>query len=193
MIDKEILEVIYEYYPKKCKYSTIEYQNSREFKKYIQKIKYNSEYMNVYKELKHIFKQYYIKIWSANDEPGKHISVLFHKNHDILDDDVELIKKLGGKRLNLEIYISKLVKVYYIYMQETIYKDGKWSFFNYDYNYYMEDSLKKKLNKTMQYLGYKELLKNDVNSIVWDIETECHYTNEVKVFHCLFSDLENNI
>ncbi len=74
-----------------------------------------------YKEIKSVFEEYYVKDHKYTHlYPSLHYSVLLKKNQDIMDDDIELIKILGGKRYDLEIFISLIFPCCYFYTNETI-------------------------------------------------------------------------
>lgn len=188
---ENIFSIIYNFYPKHCNYGSRIYKESEEHKNYLNGITKDLFYKDIKKALKKVFKNYYLMSWSYKKKISMHFSILLHENQDILDDDIELINSLGGRRLDLEVYISKLAKVCYLYVIETTYADNKWSFKKYD----VSDFLNKEMLDSLEYVfdeyGYLRLQHSLVNAIVPDIETELHYEGNVKVFNCLFSDIED--
>ena len=187
----DINSIIYNFYSKHCEYGSKFYIKTKEYKKYLKCIRKNIKYKNLEKTIEKVLKNYYLKTWSKKDEAGIHFSILLHEGQDILDDDVELLESLGGRRLDLEVYISKLTKVYYLYIMETIYMNDEWTFKVFDVDKIIDKELIIDLENVFNQQGYFELTRDLVNEIVPEIETELHYEGEVKVFHCLFSDLEN--
>lgn len=185
---EDIVSIIYNFYPKHCKYGSKIYKKTEEYKNYLNGIKKDFIYEDIRKALKKAIKNYYLKVWRYKDEVSVHFSIPLHKNQDILDDDIELINSLGGKRLDLEVYVSKLAKVYYIYVIETTYINDNWSFKVYDVIDFVDKEILNNIEAVFNEWGYLKLRHDLVNEIVPDIETELHYEGEVNVFHCLFSD-----
>ncbi|MBQ3583245.1 MAG: hypothetical protein IJA27_00865 [Lachnospiraceae bacterium] len=189
-----VLDGIYNFYPPKCRYSGEQYQTSKEYKKYLE-VTTNSLQRKkvdkmVYGIVESVFDGYYIKKWTNTEQPSIHYSVLLHKNQPILDDDVELLEALNGKRMDLEIYVSLLTKSYYLYGLETRKQGELWEFDVFDFSLIIE---KEKMNNLVQMFsekGYSKLSKECVNENVPLIETELHEEGEAKVFQCLFSELE---
>lgn len=188
--DNYIESIIYNYYPKHYKFGSKEYIETKEYKSYINVINKDLISKDFKKAFTESLNDYYLKEWSSENKAGVHFSILLHKYQDILDDDTELIECLGGRRLDLEVFISKLMKVYYIFVIETSYKDDTWSFRDLDAFDIVDKDIISKLGDIFDKQGYFRLENDLVNKIVPDIETELHYNGEVKVFHCLFSDLE---
>lgn len=186
-----IISIIYNFYPKHCEYGSKYYKKTKEYKKYLKCTRRYKKYKNIEKTIDKSLKNYYLKIWPKTNEAGIHFSILLHKGQDILDDDVELLKSLGGRRLDLEVYISKLTKVYYLYVMETIYMNNEWTFKVFNVDQFVDKEIIRNLEIVFDQLGFCRLTRDLVNEIVPEIETELHYEGEVKVFHCLFSDLEN--
>lgn len=198
---KEILSVIEKYYPKECKYSEKKYQESEEYKRYqdiinnlIIREKKEKEYYDL---LCSIFSQYYVKRWTNITYPSFQFSVLLHKNQSILDDDVELMEILNGRRLNLEVFISRISKYYYIYTSEEIYNvngDKSWIFNSHSEKYIVGKDYLKQLHKKMEEKGMVKLSKEMVHISVPFIETELlpRKKHDLEIFNCLFSDMETS-
>jgi hypothetical protein len=124
--------------------------------------------------------------------PSIQYSVLLHENQPLLDDDEELLIALGGRRLDVEFYVSLLGDYYYYFAVETIKDAGGQLRFNVladdqipFENMKLITSLKSKLSS----LGYKLLERSIAYEIVPNVETELKYTGEVTIFSCLFSDM----
>lgn len=185
-----IISIIYNFYPKHCEYGSKYYKKTKEYKKYLKHIK-KIKYKNMEKTIDKVLKNYYLKTWPIKNEAGIHFSVLLHKGQDILDHDVMLLESLGGRRLDLEVYISKLTKMYYLYVMETIHMNDEWTFKVFDVDKFVDKEIISNLEILFTQQGFSRLTRDLINEIVPGIETELHYEGEVKVFHCLFSDLEN--
>lgn len=184
------------YYPKNMKFSSKAYKSSIEYiranekrnnaKNDIRKINY------FFDNLKKIFKQYEVLNWINFDYCNCYeYIILLHKNQPILDDDTDLMEKLGGKRLDLHLYISVLEKYYYFSIEETEleFETNEWKF-NTIPNYPI--SIEKevdKLNDFFAYENYYNLKFELVNEKVDNIETELKYKGETTVFDCIFTDL----
>lgn len=198
---KKILDVIEKYYPTECKFSEKRYQESKEYKRYKSVIdnlaiceQKEKEYYDL---LCSIFCEYYVKRWTNTTYPSFQFSVLLHKNQSILDDDIELMKALNGRRLNLEIFISRISQYYYIYTSEEIYKingDKTWTFHSYSEKYAVEETCLRQLQKSMEEKGMIKLSKKMVHVDVPFIETELlpRKQHDLEIFNCLFSDMEEN-
>lgn len=192
----EIYQIIYYYYPHQYAYSSVEYQNSEQYKRlkkvinnYEQRIRMDKE---IYGCLDTNFQYNYVKKWASVDYPSIHYTILLHKNQPILDDDEELLDVLNNKRLDLDIYISLLGNYYYSFIVETTRKEnGKLSFACYQDDLFTSD-YSKILNQCMNQLGYYRLNSKIVHCQVEDVNTELKDSSETTIFHCLFSDLESN-
>ncbi len=194
---RTIIEKINMYYPKKCSYKDKVYKNSKEYIRYktvVNDMKLRDKVnKKIYETMQFVFPSNYIKQWTHTEEyPSVHFSVLLHKNQSILDDDEELLAVLNGRRLDLEVYVSLLDNYYYIYALETLkhVDRNEWKFNCYDAGEFVGEEEMKLLTSKLSFAGFSRIDKNIAHKIVPDIETELHYEGEVKVFHCLFSDIE---
>ena len=194
----KILSIIQKYYPKECKFNSKHYADSREYKKYKKVIKNTSMFCRKEKEyydmVCSIFPQYYVKRWTNTSYPCFQYSVLLHKNQPILDDDIELMDVLGGKRYNLEIFISRISDYYYVYTSEHIYdkeQTENWMFNSHSATFILNKTHVKRLQKEMKKRGINKLSKKMAHIKVPFIETELLpvQEHEVEVFNCLFSDM----
>lgn len=193
---RKIIENINLYYPKNCSYEDKVYKNTEEYKRYktVMKDMKLRDKVNkkVYEIMQYAFPDNYIKEWRNTDYPSVHFSVLLHKNQPILDDDQELLAVLNGRRLDLEVYVSLLDNCYYIYVIETLkrFDSNKWDFHCYDAEEFVNENEMKILTNKLSLEWLSKIDRSIAHKIVPDIETELHYKGEVKVFHCLFSDIE---
>lgn len=194
----KILNIIGQYYPKECEFISQDYINSKEYKKYKRVINnlplFKQKEKEYYNMICSIFSQYYVKRWTNTTYPCFQFSVLLHKNQDILDDDVELMDALGGRRYNLEIFISRISNYYYAYTSEEIYdktQNENWTFDSHSATYILQKDNLKRLQKEMKKKEIKKLNKKLAHIKVPFIETELlpRQGREVEVFNCLFSDM----
>jgi hypothetical protein len=77
-----------------------------------------------------IFSGYEVVDWTDLDLYNDYeYRVLLHRNQQILDDDTDLMLALGGRRLDLFLFISAFSNYYYFFINETeITNDGDWLF-----------------------------------------------------------------
>lgn len=193
-IDKA-LEVINLYYPLNLNYGSVQYKKSLPYKRLLKlrlSHKNNNEICNeLYRNLCKVFEGYEVSNWTDLDSYNCYeFRILLHKNQPILDDDIKLIEELGGKRLDIHLFISILEKCYFYYINETTYDSitKKWSFRNiYEFNGLYD------ILKDMDYIfdlnGYEKISYEVVNTIVSNIETELIEKGKVKVFNCMFTEL----
>lgn len=195
---KKILKIIGKYYPKECEFINQDYVNSREYKKYKGVIKnltlFKQKEKEYYKMICSIFPQYYVKRWTNTSYACFQFSVLLHKNQPILDDDIELMDALAGKRYNLEIFISRISDYYYVYTSEYRYakeQPENWMFNSHSATFIFEKRYVKKLQKEMKKRGLNKLSKKMAHIKVPFIATELLPSrgHDVEVFNCLFSDM----
>ena len=194
----ELMDLIHSYYPQNCKYMSNAYKKSNEYLKLKEKINDLGLRSRLDKKIlaniKLAFPKNYIKKWTRKDYPSIHYSVLLHKNQPILDDDEELLVALNGRRLDLEVYVSLLDDYLYTFVVETIKlpneKDLKFSIINEDSMPNTEE-LSSLVNNLLS-LGFIKLNSEIAHELVPNIETESLYQGEVRIFHCIFTDLVNN-
>ena len=195
ILDK-ILETIYFYYPQNISYSDRKYHLSTQIKRLVRKRREHSENgsysYQINEILAQIFEDYEVIDWtdleSANDYEYR---ILLHQNQLILDDDILLINSLGGKRLDLFLFISILDNYYYFFINETILDNhtNKWVF-KYISTYSTE--IKNVIDKMQAVLfqnGYIEITSELANTIIEDVETELKGKGKARIFDCLFTDL----
>lgn len=195
---KKILKIIEKYYPKECAFSSQEYLDSKEYKKFKKIINdedcFRQKEKEYYEMICSIFSQYYVKRWDNMTYPCFQFSVLLHKNQSILDDDIELMDELGGRRYNLEIFISRISNYFYVYTSEDIYCKNQienWMFQSHSATFLLEKKYINRLKKEMKRIGINKLNRTMAHIKIPFIETELlpSRNHEVEIFNCLFSDM----
>lgn len=199
---EDIISAIEKYYPKGLSYKDVQYQKSVEhsrFKRLLKNRKVRSEKDKFFsKAIKSVFGEYCVQSHTYTYlYPSLHYSVLLEKNQDIMDDDIELIKLLGGKRYDLEIFISLIFPCCYFYTNETKYTpqnilpQEQWSFSTHSANYKLDDEEVIALREMFEKNNICVLLSEIVHKKVPDISTELlsSENSQVEIFNCLFSDI----
>lgn len=195
---KKILKIIGKYYPKECEFISQEYQESKEHKKFKRIINdavfFRQKEKEYYEMICSIFFQYDVKRWDNMTYPCFQFSVLLHKNQSILDDDIELMEELGGRRYNLEIFISRISNYFYVYTSEHIYHKEQienWMFKSHSATFLLDKKYIKKLRKEMKKVGMNKLNRTMAHIKIPFIETELlpSRNHPVEIFNCLFSDM----
>ncbi|MBO8173203.1 MAG: hypothetical protein H0Z33_15100 [Bacillaceae bacterium] len=191
----KLLKIIEQYYPKNISYEDPMYKLTSQYLNLFSKKK---EYMNN-KLLKYRFNKPLINLFKGYEVINRtdfessncyEYRILLHKNQKILDDDIELMNHLNGKRVDLFIFISILEKYYYYFTNETLYDFNikKWSFKNVKLPNRILP-LVSEFNNFMSHKGYEKLDDTMVRRIVDEIETEHIEKGKVNIFNCLFTDL----
>ncbi|MGE8205302.1 hypothetical protein ACQKP0_12115 [Heyndrickxia sp. NPDC080065] len=115
--------------------------------------------------------------------------ILMHNNQDILDDDIILIKRLGGTRKDLRVFVSLLDKFYTLFYDYSFINEinNNWTF----KREYIESSIVQSFEfyKEMEMLGYTFIEDQILNKKIVDVETEVIEKGEVKLFNLLFTDM----
>jgi hypothetical protein len=192
---REVLDAIYKYYPTGIEYSSSEYRTTEQYRnrqsRIREKLTYRRNDNRFAVELKSLFADYALVDWTAEDTCCYEYKFLLHKDQGILDDDIELIKELDGRRTDLRIFISALGPYYYYFVENTTFDSLslKWEFTTIPAQ---SKKLREDLEKLRIYLeglGYSALSTKEVKEVVANIETECRYRGEAIVFDCLFTDM----
>lgn len=187
---KKILCVIKKYYLIGSTFGA----KSKEYKAYKKAIKDSKpnrkRQKEYYKLLSSLFPKYFIKQWEDPTSPSFRYTILLHKNQEILDDDMELLNALNGKRFDLEIFISKISDYFYTYTTETLYDGTEWKFDTYSSTYLLKKKHLKKLKQEFEKKGLRFLDRELAHMEVPFVETELlpQHNHSVEVFNCLFSD-----
>ena len=199
----ELLSLIYHYYPRRCSFGSHEYETSDEYSRYMNIIndvtmrkKINNK---IFPEIAKCADGYCVMLRKHSDYscyPGIQYTMLLHKNKPIMDDDVDLILSLNGRRLDLELYFSLLEDYFYYYIIETV--GGKdtlaWSFsvLTNEQIPHQERELIDTLCSKAFSLGFKLLPRNLARVVVPEVETELIDSDEVTIFNCLFSGMDTH-
>ena len=192
----KIVETIYCYYPKNIPYSDYEYHLSTQITRLVSKRREHSENgshsYQINEILSRIFDNYEVINWTDfGSSNGYEYRILLHQNQLILDDDILLINSLGGKRLDLFLFISILDNYYYFFVNETILDNhtNKWEFRDVS-NYSTEiQNVIGEMQSVLSQNGYIEITSELANTIIEDVETELKGKGKARIFDCLFTDL----
>ena len=179
-----IEEKIYDYYSKekmniqeKIRQMSIKGQSDMEFKR-------------INKEIKSLFSEYAIIDWTDEDSCCYELHILLHEMQEILDDDIELITLLGGKREDLRIFFSVIDKYYYRFLERTEYNfsNKRWNFYTINNYSQKQEQLVKKLDNYMDMRKWIKITDSVARTKIPNIETELKYFGQATVFNCLFTD-----
>lgn len=197
----ELLYLVYRYYPKRCSYVNDNYKTSTEYLRYMNIVgdlamrRRKSEYilLNITK----CIDGYCVLQREHSDNsnyPSIHYTILLHKNHPLLDDDVALIHSLNGRRIDLELYFSLLGNYCYYYIIETV---GGVDTFTWKFSILKDEQLPLQERKLiallcskMVSLGYKLINDELAHKLVPEVETELTNSGDATLFNCLFTDME---
>lgn len=195
----ELFGLVYRYYPKRCSFTSLAYRESFEYSRYLDIVKDLNKRAIMDKKLFSIISKiadgYSIMMREHSDYvnyPSLQYTILLHKNRLFLDDDVDLILSLGGKRLDLELYFSLLGDYYYYYIIET---DGGKDTSSWNFSILKDEQLPheemmlaRKLCSKAISLGFKMLDHNIAHVLVPEVETELINSGEATIFNCLFTE-----
>ena len=193
---KQVMDIIYTYFPKNLSFNDPNYKTSLEYKRMlklreIQLLDFSKK-ENVWEKLTDTFQEYCVIDWTdLKSNNCFEYRILLHKNQPILDDDTGLMKVLNGKRYDLFLFISIFEKLFYVFINETSLNcnTDQWEF-NEVLNQTEEQKIIiNKLKNILIINGYNEISKEIANYIIDDVETEFLEHGNVKVFNCLFTDL----
>ncbi|WP_028778563.1 hypothetical protein [Shimazuella kribbensis] len=192
----KIKNIIYQYFPQNKVFLEPSYQESIEHQKLLllkkRTRKLNFERMKLKQVLQNEFVEY--EILDCSNLPEQNcfeFKILLHPNQSVLDDDVELMSKLGGLRRDIYQFTSILGKYCYFFIQETSIDkiSGEWSFRNIDLK---NGPDVRRLMGILELEGYKSLSDKIADRMIDNVETELKSSGEAKVFHLLFTDLIDN-
>ena len=105
-----------------------------------------------------------------------------------MDDDIELIKHLGGERKDLDIYFSYLANYWHWHVIDTSFSNGVWSF---QTTYGVPDGYAKNiegLRTDINELGFVELDEATVKRHVKEASVPLIEKKNTTIFNLLFSD-----
>ena len=148
----------------------------------------------VEKLLRGQFENFSVSNWTDYEELYcLEFHVLLTKNQPILDDDVELLKVLGGTRIDLTVYVSLISDHFYLWGGKTRYNpfNDKWTFQKITLKNHEHFPVIEKFTAEMKQNHFKLLTEFDARKLVPDVETKYLDKGKVKVFHILFTDLNS--
>ena len=193
----ELLSLIYNYYPRQCSFGSHKYETSDEYTRYLNIVNNATKRKKLdekfYPNIVKCADGYCVMLREHSDYsncPSIEYTILLHKNQPVLDDDVELLLSLCGKRLDLELYFSMLDDYFYYCIVETV--GGKdiltWSFsvLTNEQLPHEERELIDALCLNMFSFGFKLLPRNLAYVVVPEIETELINSDKVTIFNCLY-------
>jgi hypothetical protein len=141
-------------------------------------------------EISQVLEGYPVLGWVDDESCCYEFIVLLHKNQDILDNDIQLIKELGNTRYDLELFISVLGPYIYSSVYETKHHDdGSWSFLTLRHYSEEIDSAVKKINEHFKSNGYQIIPYDLACEIIPDIQSKYKDYGGFTVFNGLFTDL----
>lgn len=148
------------------------------------------EIIEIKKEIERLCAEYVVVDWTDEDSCCCEFHILLHENQKILDDDIELITLLGGKREDLRLFLSVLDRSYYMFIERTEYNavDDKWNFYTLNKFSKRQEKLIKKINDYLETKNWIQVMDKDAKSRILDIETELKYAGQATVFSCLFTE-----
>ncbi|MDM8526848.1 hypothetical protein QUF58_01440 [Anaerolineales bacterium HSG24] len=119
--------------------------------------------------------------------------ILLHQNMSFLDDDVELLTLLKGRRLTLRLLVSVLGPFYFFLIEEQRYNpaDDKHSFKIIEAETPEHQRILQEVKQIVERYCYSFLKRSTLKEVVPKLTTEFQGQGSVTVFHCLFSDLMN--
>lgn len=187
MNNRNILEMIYKYYPLATEKSGLEKVKMR-MDKIQEKMIYINDLIN---EIITIARDCEVVDWTDAEACCYEFKILLHKYTPILDDDKTLIKQLNGERNDLRIFISVLEPCYYMFEEKTSYceSEDRWEFRTEESNVKEIRELKEEIKTYLRENGYIELSHSDVLMPVPKVETSYKEAGRANVFDCLFTDL----
>lgn len=197
----ELLSLVYHYYPRECSFTSREYKTASEYSRYLNIVndiaKRTKMEKKLFPNIVECADGYCVMQREHSDYsnyPSVQYTVLLHKNYRILDDDVDLILSLDGKRFDLELYFSLLGDYYYYYITETV--GGKdtsaWNFsvLADEQLPYQERELVNLLCAKASTLGFKLLDNSLAHMMVPEVETELVSSGNATFFNCIFTDMK---
>ncbi|SMB93718.1 hypothetical protein SAMN00017405_0083 [Desulfonispora thiosulfatigenes DSM 11270] len=149
--------------------------------------------LNILKKIQNLIPEFKVIDWTdLEDTRCYEFRILLNKVENILDDDNDLLKVLGGKRQDLYLFISRIANYYYMYIEDTEFNEdtGELKFTkNISFDKYSLD-IKNKLEMLMNDLGYIRLDDEVAKTVILNVETEYLEKNKVKIFNCLFTEFD---
>ena len=192
MLKDELNRCIEKYYAPESEKGSKDYIEKQKLREQLILEKDGTE---IFELLKSVSENYAVVDFTDEEACCYEYFILLHKNQDILDDDIELMKVLNGLRYDLRIFVSILDKYYYMFIHETKYdeSENRWNFDikNMDKRYTDKDidMMIERIDEAMKERGYTRLYGNDVTETVSGIAVMYKEMEDVIVFDLLFTDL----
>lgn len=154
-------------------------------------IKNLEEEKNFFMDISNVADVYEVVNWTSEESYCYEFKILLCENQEVLDDDIILMKKLNGVRMDLRIFISAIAPYYYMFTEETKYEEAnnKWQFITIENLDKKTEELMKKLDFYINKRNYEKLTSAIAKTIVPGIETEIKELGKATVFDCLFTDM----
>ena len=124
----------------------------------------------------------------SSDTSYKYRILLNETVESIMDDDIELIQHLGGKRKDLYVYFSYLANYWHWHVIDTSFSDGVW---NSQITYGIPDEYARNiegLRINIEELGFAELDEATVKTQVKKASVPLVERGKATAFNLLFSD-----
>lgn len=187
--------MVYTYYPPNLAYGEEEYRSSPQYQRLLRRRQELATDRHESRRLDHVVRATlkdfaimdFTDLASHNDFEYR---ILLHRNQPPLDWDTELMRALGGEKLELLLFVSILSPHYFLILERSRYdEEHGWDF--EDLRYYPEHLLEpiEGLKGALQKLAYHELDHATANVIVDGVETELLENGRATIFGCLFTDL----
>ncbi|MBB5181553.1 hypothetical protein HNQ44_003018 [Planomicrobium koreense] len=139
------------------------------------------------------FENYSVANWTDyEDLYCLEFRILLTKNQPLLDDNTELLKVLGGTRIDLTVFVSLISNHYYLWAEKTRYNplNDKWTFQKITLKNHEVFPVIEKFTAEMERADFKLLPEFDARKFVPDVETKYLDKGKVRVFHIIFTDME---
>jgi|GEM_PF-1156281 len=188
----KILKIIYSFLPEDEKNKCDVFNFSKYVNKTLQIQKCKEKCNAILSSFQNTFNSFIVVDWTDFDSGNCcELKILLHENENLIDDDKALLKKLGGKRRDLRIFLSLISEYCFYFVEETEYneKTSGWTFTSISENEAMDSNTIKKLNELIKELGYTRINQELAKMIVPDIKMDFIDAGNVTVFNCLFTDL----
>ena len=154
------------------------------------KNKTNLDIAAISKGMIDLCKQYKVVDWIDEESCCYEFKILLHENQEILDDDIELIRILGGERNDLRIFFSIFDKFYYMFLEKTKYDflQKKWCFYTIKKYSKKQKQIVQRIVDYMNRMKWSRISDLVAGTRIPDIELELKEGGEATVFNCLFTD-----
>lgn len=139
------------------------------------------------------FENFSVSNWTDYEELYcLEFEILLTKNQPLLDDDTDLLKVLGGERIDLTVFVSLISNHFFLWGKKTRYNpfNDKWTFQKITLHNHKVFPLIEKFAAEMERNHFKLLPEFDARKLVPDVETKYLDKGKVKVFHIIFTDLK---